>query len=372
MNFTLADIYDSADISKLRARLTADKRAVFFSPVVDDNADKSQQIHNKIQDILTLCKNSVGQQQQGFQLHGLFKKPIEFPLSGRLKGKLLQNKIQKLSITFTLLKEIQRNIEKCTVFTSRDIFYRNVELFKSQRLVVDTVDHIQKALGLTIREDLNITATQKGLIFTAVDIIINSSDTKKIKITKGKSQLIPQFDNNAFIMVCKDDPQRILKVLVIEKDAVYNTIIQKPPEGYIVVTGKGYPDMLTRKFLHRLEQCNSNLQFVILTDPDPHGINIAMKYQGFTADSIYPCASLIRKGISILELIGGHSSTIAQVLPLSTRDIKLAQNILFSGHSDLYANMRTELQRQLFLTKKGEMNTTIIEHLLSNDRITNY
>ena len=51
------------------------------------------------------------------------------------------------------------------------------------------------------------------------------------------------------------------------------------PFGIILVTGKGWPDINTRQFLHRLSTDLPHLNFVALVDGDPYGIEIFLGYK---------------------------------------------------------------------------------------------
>ncbi|KHN77993.1 Meiotic recombination protein spo-11 [Toxocara canis] len=71
-------------------------------------------------------------------------------------------------------------------------------------------------------------------------------------------------------------------ILVVEKDATFQKLTQ---EGFLsqfspalLVTGKGYPDISTRKFLKHITSIYKVPLFGLM-DCDPHGIEIAMTYK---------------------------------------------------------------------------------------------
>ncbi len=72
---------------------------------------------------------------------------------------------------------------------------------------------------------------------------------------------------------------RLKKVIVVEKDTVFQRVIQliySLPD-VICVTGKGYPDYATRKFLLLL-QAQTDAEFYYIGDADPFGADIFFNY----------------------------------------------------------------------------------------------
>lgn len=70
-------------------------------------------------------------------------------------------------------------------------------------------------------------------------------------------------------------------VLVVEKDAIFMRLIEEKFVQHhrcVIITSRGYPDVATRLFLHKLSSENPTLPIFCLTDFDPHGIEIAMTY----------------------------------------------------------------------------------------------
>ena len=69
-------------------------------------------------------------------------------------------------------------------------------------------------------------------------------------------------------------------LLIVEKDAVFQRLLEEsvfvaslPP--FIMVTGRGVPDLATRQLVYRLTT-EFSLPTFILTDCDPYGIEIAL------------------------------------------------------------------------------------------------
>ena len=74
-------------------------------------------------------------------------------------------------------------------------------------------------------------------------------------------------------------------VLVVEKEATFTTLASSEYWRHslagqgILVTGKGYPDLATARFLNMVRAVKPHLPMFILVDFDPDGINIMHKYR---------------------------------------------------------------------------------------------
>lgn len=77
-----------------------------------------------------------------------------------------------------------------------------------------------------------------------------------------------------------DDFSGITKVLVVEKDTVFQRLIQMEllteKKELLIVTAKGYPDYATRRFLRILWQQGVSLFYI--GDADPCGAEIFFTY----------------------------------------------------------------------------------------------
>ncbi|KAF8629161.1 hypothetical protein AX17_005746 [Amanita inopinata Kibby_2008] len=147
--------------------------------------------------------------------------------------------------------------------TKREIFYRDVALFRSQRVV----DMRASSKGLVCGEGLAIKLRSGG------DIIVHDSE----------GTLIPAPEDVESYSITGN----IRWVLVVEKEAVFDALCRlrlvKHPalsgRGFLI-TGKGYPDLATRYFLKFLANTLSlSVPFLALMDGDPHGLEILSVYK---------------------------------------------------------------------------------------------
>eukprot|EP00811_Abedinium_folium_P002393 NODE_12195_length_1239_cov_7.449640.p1 GENE.NODE_12195_length_1239_cov_7.449640~~NODE_12195_length_1239_cov_7.449640.p1 ORF type:complete len:234 (-),score=61.53 NODE_12195_length_1239_cov_7.449640:536-1207(-) len=110
-------------------------------------------------------------------------------------------------------------------------------------------------------------------------------------------------------------------VLVVEKDCFFQHLLQGrllAALPLILVTGRGYPDVLTRRLLQRLHRIAPGLPQAYLGDYDPHGVNIFLVYRA-------SCPSLHWLGMHAVDL-AGLPERAAQ--PLTKRDQALLASLL--------------------------------------------
>lgn len=72
----------------------------------------------------------------------------------------------------------------------------------------------------------------------------------------------------------------VTSVLVVEKETIFRelSLNETIQHGFILITGKGYPDVATCVFIRRLTEHCPGVPVHVLTDADPHGALIARTY----------------------------------------------------------------------------------------------
>ena len=122
---------------------------------------------------------------------------------------------------------------------------------------------------------LGVVATSKGLVVGNLSYLNGEDIWVDCSLTVG-GVTIPQDVSDI-----RDLRTRASFLLVVEKDAVFQRLLEEgvfvaglPP--FIMVTGRGVPDMATRQLVYRLTTEFSLPTFFILTDCDPYGIEIAL------------------------------------------------------------------------------------------------
>ncbi|CAI4063376.1 DNA topoisomerase (ATP-hydrolyzing) SKDI_08G0200 [Saccharomyces kudriavzevii IFO 1802] len=350
------------------------------------SASSDAEVLYHIKQILSLAANSLEQQQQPFTI--IFQNKtrggssnsnvptrLDFPLNG---PHLFTHRfrLKKCSILLNLLKIVMEKLPLGKNTTVRDIFYSNVELFQRQANVVQWLDIIRFNFNLSPRKSLNIIPAQKGLIYSPFPIYVHDKimtgkdefQIQKQTVSHGKPCLIPFFQDDAIIEL---ETTSNCNLVIVEKEAVFTKLVSnyhRLNANTVLITGKGFPDFLTRLFLKKLEQdCSSLISSCsIFTDADPYGISIALNYINSSANAAYNCAMVDYRGIYITQVLAQNNrlgSKAIQLLNLSQRDCTLAKNLIVSltGNNEEIAtspfkNFIVECQREIFFHKKAEMN----------------
>lgn len=160
---------------------------------------------------------------------------------------------------FRILEEMHSALHANRVVTKRDIYYRAPALFGSQAAVDRLVDVIAGQIGVR-RSALGVIAASKGLIAGDATIkLVNTGPTSSqvyMKLSHQQETLIPTVDNVAEIRTAAS------WLLLVEKEAVFRILMEAGVTSGmshglgqgVLVTGKGYPDLITKDFLVRTSQ----------------------------------------------------------------------------------------------------------------------
>lgn len=275
---------------------------------------------------------------------------LKYPNFG-LCGKKFR--VMKPVLLISLLCLIQKMIIDNKISTVRDIYYQNVELFGCQKTIADLITTLEQVFQLE-KSDFHIIAAQKGLIYTPVRFYYGNNS-----LINGN--LIPYCDRNTNFHF--DSVTSIKQVIIIEKEAIYNKLIRLPNlnKNSIIVTGKGYPDTLTKTLVRIiLSLLSPQIPFKILTDSDPYGIDIFLKYANSEYEKCFQYS-----GVFIEHILRKKKANYgcSFVLPMTRREWNISKRLLHEVKYDKLNLSRTnkaliakELQRQMFWFKKGEMN----------------
>ncbi|KAJ4863705.1 type IIB DNA topoisomerase domain-containing protein [Trichoderma breve] len=255
-----------------------------------------------------------------------------------------------------------------TVLTKRHIFYQHQGLFVRQRTVDELVDNLASALNVR-RDDLNIVASSKGVFSGPLSIRLQ--DNTVIGPTTGDVGIALPSAGSIVAISC----ETIRWILIVEKDATYRSLTsclfwQTSCLGPgLLITAKGYPDMLTCAFVQLIRFNCPHITIFVLADYDPDGLNILRHYrlkseiasEGFTAPAI---RWLGIKSQSSKESTGSKTSISSTecrepISPLSTRDRNVAVGILKklvdSGDDPTAVKLGRELQVMLMMGIKAEI-----------------
>ncbi|KAK7005771.1 Spo11/DNA topoisomerase VI subunit A [Favolaschia claudopus] len=254
--------------------------------------------------------------------------------------------------------------------TKRDMYYKDVPLFKKQRVVDNLVDDIAATLELD-RADLNVRATSKGLVCGS-GLSIHLQSGEDIRVTDTEGAVIPVGEDIKSFTVAED----LAWVLIVEKDAVFQTLCRVrfashaglPGRG-LIITGKGYPDVATRQLVATLSAClPQRIPLLGLVDGDPYGIDILSVYKFGSRAMAHETDKLAAPRVKYLGVLASELASYGvdrdALLPISKADEKKALTMLTRP---IPAKWRRELSHMLHARRKAEIEVLASAALPSTD-----
>lgn len=273
-----------------------------------------------------------------------------------------------------LLAEIHRLLLFGGSSTLRGLYYRDTQMIISQSYIAAARIDVCRILNTTPLH-LGILSSSKGLI-SGVCISLRRYFHKKIILYfVGDIKL---YMNNGDVVDCNlyskaialptdmESVDRIITnaelVLIVEKESVFESLLTRKSFSTfdlrcILVTGKGYPDFVTRRIVHRLSfECN--LPAYILVDADPFGIEIMLIYQ-YGSQSMNFCSKIF--ATPMIQWIGLHPSEICSIsktnISLTNYDNKKIVDILCRKY--ISSSVRHELCTLQKIQLKAEIESII-------------
>ncbi|KAL1669961.1 Spo11/DNA topoisomerase VI subunit A, partial [Schizophyllum commune] len=234
--------------------------------------------------------------------------------------------------------------------TKRDMYYKDVALFGTQRVVDNLVDDLAATFEVE-RSDLNVRATSKGLICGS-SLLIHLRSGEVLQPNDSDGTLIPVGEDiQSFSLV-----RAISWVLIVEKDVRRASLVSSSSDFYFQA-GKGYPDLATRHLVKTLSDCLHDVPILALVDADAYGLDILSVYKYGSRSLRHEVGKLAAarmewmgvKGSELNEL-GVHAD---HLLPFSKQDERMALAML--RRPDLPQEWRKELSRMLFTRRKAEI-----------------
>lgn len=213
---------------------------------------------------------------------------------------------QRFTRMVRIMGIVRNQIIKNETVSKRGVYYTDVSLFGSQRNVDVLIDRLVGVLDVKIG-DLSLRAVSKGLYSVA---------GSKAELVTEQCYLKGEFET----------------LVIIEKEAVFTNMIRKARANCVYVTGKGFPDRVTKSFVEKEKHRFKRIECVV--DCDVYGIMISSQY------GCSPTA-----GYRLLDV--GHTDGF---LKLTDKDFTvLLRQVFYMSPMSL-----KEGQRQLFLGVKRE------------------
>ncbi|XP_076927744.1 meiotic recombination protein SPO11-1-like [Bidens hawaiensis] len=226
---------------------------------------------------------------------------------------------RRLDILLRVLLIVQQLLQENRHGSKRDIYYMHPSVFQEQSVVDRAINDICILLQCS-RHNLNVVSVSKGLVmgwlrFSEADRIFNCMNHP---------------DTAHSIPVLVEEVKDIISVadyiLVVEKESVFQRLANDcfcKNNRCIVVTGRGYPDIPTRRFLRLLIE-QLHLPTYCLVDCDPYGFDILTTYRFGSMQMAYDAKIMKLPEIKWLGVFPSDAAkfNIPQhcLLPMTTED----------------------------------------------------
>ncbi|EFC39811.1 predicted protein [Naegleria gruberi] len=209
-------------------------------------------------------------QSNGERLHQIIKSK-----SGTFEKKSLKNNhLKKNHLVWLLMKDVHLLLNCRKKITQRELFYMNVTTFRDQiqcNRCLSTVGDVLKV----DRSLLNIICMSKGFIYSNDGrgnslLSLNGNKQASVESIPGDFPSIDYFGN-------------VDTVLIIEKDAIFRRLVEdkifKLVRNCLLITGCGYPSIVTRYVVKHVSTRFPNARLYALCDFNIFGYQIMSTYK---------------------------------------------------------------------------------------------
>lgn len=284
---------------------------------------------------------------------GCYSFPLE---TDKFKYKIynLFDNLKSIARILKLAVIIQNKLNQLRPCTKRELYYENVDLFKSTDIIDSNESDLCSILGIC-RFDLPIFPSAKGLFCGNITLVNKYGNRLNINNTNMNSKinlinyeyLIEEFfiDDNTrnginFFQSNYNNICQKYFVLIVEKETLFFNLVgnyqfySKFPNA-IVITGKGYPDYITKIFIKRLSEQLNNIPFIYFGDHDPHGLEI---YLNYLFGSTQSCKENSYMYIGNLKWVGLSHENIEMILKFGLINKEMMKDISDNDGNDIVIN----------------------------------
>ncbi|XXG46515.1 hypothetical protein AAC387_Pa02g1338 [Persea americana] len=233
----------------------------------------------------------------------------------------------RLDALLRVLLIVQTLLQENKHLSKRDIYYIHPSVFSEQQVVDQAINDICILLKCS-RHNLNVVSVGKGLVMGWLRFL---QAGRKFDCMRSPStgHPIPMHVEEVEDVMC------VAKyILVVEKETVFQRLANDKfceKNHCIVITGRGYPDVSTRRFLRLLVE-KLCLPAYCLVDCDPYGFDILTTYRFGSMNMAFD-AKLLR--VPEIRWLGVFPSDAKKyhlpdrcLLPLTPKDKSKAETML--------------------------------------------
>lgn len=261
--------------------------------------------------------------------------------------------LKRYTVTLACLTHVYVLLQTKQFSTKRDIYYNNVNLFKSQLTVDDAIANVCCMLNVP-RYSLNVLSSSKGLVGGS----LRFQDTNGNVFECGETGLTVPNHVEIICNVASDARY----IIVIEKEATYTRLLEYKFHlkvgPCIMITGKGFPDINTRMLLKKLQE-SLQIPAFALVDADPHGIEIMCIYKYGSKSLSYEAANLTCPSLRWLGVLPDDIDFVGiandVLIPMSEADEKKAKDLLKRPYIENNEELKGQILILLELKKKAEI-----------------
>jgi meiotic recombination protein SPO11 len=180
----------------------------------------------------------------------------------------------RIDMLLRVLLIVQQLLQENRHASKRDIYYMHPSAFKAQSIVDRAIGDIC-ILFQCSRYNLNVVSVGNGLVMGWL----------KFREAGRKFDCLNSLNTAYPVPVLVEEVEDIVSlaeyILVVEKETVFQRLANDmfcKTNRCIVITGRGYPDVSTRRFLRLLME-KLHLPVHCLVDCDPYGFEILATYR---------------------------------------------------------------------------------------------
>ncbi|XP_058211302.1 meiotic recombination protein SPO11-1 isoform X2 [Rhododendron vialii] len=226
---------------------------------------------------------------------------------------------RRLDVLLRVLLAVQQLLQGNRHGSKRDIYYMHPSVFQEQSVVDRAINDICILLHCS-RHNLNVVSVGTGLVMGWLRFIEAGRKFDCIS-SLNTAQPVP-----VHVEEVKDIVSVAHYILVVEKESVFQRLANDQfcnKNRCIVITGRGYPDVPTRRFLRLLME-KLSLPAYCLVDCDPYGFDILTTYRFGSMQMAYDAKYLRMPEIHWLGVFPSDSEKYGLpqqcLLPLTAED----------------------------------------------------
>ncbi|KAH1062812.1 hypothetical protein AAZX31_02G281800 [Glycine max] len=270
----------------------------------------------------------------------------------------------RLAVMLRVMLIVQKLLQENKHSSKRDIYYTYPSVFLDQSVVDQAINDICILMQCS-RHNLNVVSAGNGLIMGWIRF---SEGERIFDCISSPNTAHP-------VPVHVEEVQDIISlaqyILVVEKESVFQRLANDQfcnANHCIVITGRGYPDIPTRRFLRLLVE-NLCLPAYCLVDCDPYGFDILTTYRFGSMQMAYDTKHL---RVPEIQWLGAFPSDSERyfvpnqcLLPLTAEDKRKVEAMLLRCYLEREVpQWRLELQLILQRGVKFEIEALSV-HALS-------